>query len=1128
MPHMGVHPVPAAPLHPPLPDGMIGLIIGRGALTAQGLIVHPGIIDNHHIPDIQILCSSPQGVFSIHKGDRIAQLVLLPAKDQISQDIKGPMGSTGTDSAYLTVALNTRPKLTLRINGKSFEGILDTGDDKSIISTHWWPKSWAVTQSSHSLQGLGYQSSPDISSSALTWESSEGLRGQFTPYVLPLPVNLWGRDILTEMGLTLTNNYSPSVRNMMEKMGFQEGRGLGRLEQGNPRPISPRPHEGKTGLGFFLSATEAARPIPWKTEDPVWVPQWPLTSEKLNAIMKIITEQLCLGHIEPSTSPWNTPIFVIKKKSGKWRLLHDLRAINAQMLLLGPVQRGLPLLTALPKGWPLLIIDIKDCFFSIPLHPVDRPRFAFTVPSLNHAEPDKRYQWKVLPQGMANSPTICQLFVDQALAPVKRQFPQVLSIHYMDDVLLCHQDLTVLQQMFPVLQKQLSQWGLSLATEKVQITDSGSFLGSVIRPDFIRPQKVEIRKDKLQTLNDFQKLLGDINWLRPFLKIPTIELKPLFDILEGDPHITSPRKLDPSASEALCKVEKAITQAQLDRIDYTQPILLCVLNTQGLPTAVVWQQGPLCWVHPRASPAKIVDWYPAAVAQLVIKGIKMTIEYFGLEPNIIISPYTPDQIQVLAATSSDWSVLCASFSGTFDNHYPRHPLLQFALAQPLVFPKITSNTPIKNGIVVYTDGSKTGQGAYVVNDMTYIKHFPESSPQVVECLVVLEVLQQFMGPLNIVSDSLYVVNAVKILETAGLIRPSSKVAHIFEAIRAALLQRRHPFFIEHIRAHSGLPGPMAKGNALADQATRLAAVALSSPIIAAKEFHNKFHVTSETLRRRFSLTRKEARDIVIQCQNCCQFLPVPHRGINPRGLIPLQVWQMDVTHYVPFGKLQYIHVSVDTCSGIFFATPLSGEKASHVIQHCLEAWSAWGKPRCLKTDNGPAYTSQKFKQFCAQMQVTHITGLPYNPQGQGIIERAHRTLKSYLLKQKGGAIMELPPGPRVAIAMSLFTLNFLNLDDSGMSAAERHCTEPKRPKEWVKWKDVLTNQWKGPDPILIRSRGAVCVFPQDEDNPFWVPERLIRKMGNPDDNDHGSSLEGNGRKKMGNHVDLSPPHAGDV
>jgi hypothetical protein len=45
-----------------------------------------------------------------------------------------------------------------------------------------------------------------------------------------------------------------------------------------------------------------------------------------------------LGHLEPSTSPWNTPIFVIKKKSGRRRLLHDLRAINAQMRLFGPVQ----------------------------------------------------------------------------------------------------------------------------------------------------------------------------------------------------------------------------------------------------------------------------------------------------------------------------------------------------------------------------------------------------------------------------------------------------------------------------------------------------------------------------------------------------------------------------------------------------------------------------------------------------------------------------------------------------------------------------------------------------------------------------------------------------------------------
>jgi len=47
--------------------------------------------------------------------------------------------------------------------------------------------------------------------------------------------------------------------------------------------------------------------------DVVWVPQWPLTSEKLQAAVGLVDEQLRLGHLEPSTSPWNTPIFVIRK-----------------------------------------------------------------------------------------------------------------------------------------------------------------------------------------------------------------------------------------------------------------------------------------------------------------------------------------------------------------------------------------------------------------------------------------------------------------------------------------------------------------------------------------------------------------------------------------------------------------------------------------------------------------------------------------------------------------------------------------------------------------------------------------------------------------------------------------------
>ena len=110
-------------------------------------------------------------------------------------------------------------------------------------------------------------------------------------------------------------------------------------------------------------------------------------------------EQLKAGHLKESLSPWNTPIFVIKKKSGKWRSLQDLRKVNKTMLPMGTLQAGLPSPVAIPKGFHKIVIDLKDCFFTIPLHPEDCKRFAFSVPSINFMEPMKRYQWTVLPQG---------------------------------------------------------------------------------------------------------------------------------------------------------------------------------------------------------------------------------------------------------------------------------------------------------------------------------------------------------------------------------------------------------------------------------------------------------------------------------------------------------------------------------------------------------------------------------------------------------------------------------------------------------------------------------------------------------------------------------------------------------
>ena len=78
---------------------------------------------------------------------------------------------------------------------------------------------------------------------------------------------------------------------------------------------------------------------------------------------------------------------------------------------------------------------------------------------------------------------------------------------------------------------------------------------------------LRLRRDCLLTLNDFQKLLGDINWICPHLKLTTADLKPLFNCLKSDPNSSS--KLTSETELALVKVDETLND-QLIRINITK------------------------------------------------------------------------------------------------------------------------------------------------------------------------------------------------------------------------------------------------------------------------------------------------------------------------------------------------------------------------------------------------------------------------------------------------------------------------------------------------------------------------------------------------------------------------------
>ena len=91
---------------------------------------------------------SSQILWQLKKGDKIAQLLLLP---YISINSSNNVQTNGFSSTNQKQSLWTslvskyaQPNINIKINGKRFSGLLGTGSNITIISKHLWPKSWPI------------------------------------------------------------------------------------------------------------------------------------------------------------------------------------------------------------------------------------------------------------------------------------------------------------------------------------------------------------------------------------------------------------------------------------------------------------------------------------------------------------------------------------------------------------------------------------------------------------------------------------------------------------------------------------------------------------------------------------------------------------------------------------------------------------------------------------------------------------------------------------------------------------------------------------------------------------------------------------------------------------------------
>ena len=133
----------------------------------------------------------------------------------------------------------------------------------------------------------------------------------------------------------------------------------------------------------------------------------------------------------------------------------------------------------------------------------------------------------------------------------------------MDDILLSDSNANTLERIFEEVKTILTCWELQIVPEKTQRGDYINYLGYKI----CVPQKVQINRDRWQTFNDFQRLLGDISHLWCFTGIKPDELIHLNNTLDGDKDLNSPRELSAEAERELALIEEKLQNTHVDCVD---------------------------------------------------------------------------------------------------------------------------------------------------------------------------------------------------------------------------------------------------------------------------------------------------------------------------------------------------------------------------------------------------------------------------------------------------------------------------------------------------------------------------------------------------------------------------------
>ena len=272
--------------------------------------------------------------------------------------------------------------------------------------------------------------------------------------------------------------------------------------------------------------------IPTKDDIPINARQYKFPHSLKEEINKQVQELLDNGIIQPSNSPYNTPLWIVSKKPDsqgrpRWRMVLDFRALNEKTISDAyPLPNITEIFDQVGGAKYYTVLDLASGFHQIKMDPADAHKTAFSSP-FGH------FEFKRMPFGLSNAPATFQRLMDNLLRGLQGNTLFV----YLDDIVVYADSIEEHNDKINELFSRLRKAGLKLQIDKCEfLKRKVNYLGHVLSEEGLSPdpKKISAVKDfpTPRNVKNIRQFLGFAGYYRRFIKDFAKIAKPLSKLLQ--------------------------------------------------------------------------------------------------------------------------------------------------------------------------------------------------------------------------------------------------------------------------------------------------------------------------------------------------------------------------------------------------------------------------------------------------------------------------------------------------------------------------------------------------------------------------------------------------------------------